>query len=85
MGHHGKLSPIETVLAFPNTTVIGVEPATVEWHEAVINAPNTEWRGSLVALFQFTIEKLNNNGLEVDRVQSVAPDPWSEKSILDAT
>ncbi len=85
VGPHDRFSPFETAQAFPNTTILGIEPATIEWDEDKINGHIKEWNNSIVATFQFDVKKLKNRGLEVDRVQAVAPDPWSEMNILNTT
>jgi len=85
VGHHNRLSPFETAVAYPNTTVIGIEVASITLEEKKLFPFYQNMQNSVVGLFQYKIEKLKNKKIEVDRVQVVAPDPLSEYSLLDST
>jgi len=80
VGHHNRLSPVETALFYPDTTVVAIDPAAIRSDDTAIKG---EWRGSLVAAFKLKIEELLDHGLLVDRVQFVAPDPHSESKLLE--
>jgi tRNA G46 methylase TrmB len=59
IGHHDKLSPFETAANNPDTTVIGVEMASIKWYKGKVESDLTRFINSSVALFQFDASKLS--------------------------